>query len=150
MKSIIICLIVINLLFISSPACSIIHIWRRNRKIRSRYHINARHVCPELISSELSFFLVLFAVDFTWKLVSGLELSGACLLLMASLFSCCYMSCREIDYSKTSYGILIAVVIMLGGMCVGIRLQLNQKQYILNLFKTARFWSKYLIHIHSC
>ena len=71
--------------------------------------------------------------------MSGLELSGACLLLMASLFSCCYMSCREIDYSKTSYGILIAVVIMLGGMCVGIRLQLNQKQYILNLFITASF-----------
>lgn len=54
-------------------------------------------------------------VNFTWKLVTGLTLSGACLLLMAALFSCCYLACKEINFSKASYGMLISVVIMLGG-----------------------------------
>lgn len=60
-------------------------------------------------------FVFYITVNFTWKLVTGLTLSGACLLLMAALFSCCYLACKEIDFSKASYGMLISVVIMLGG-----------------------------------
>lgn len=60
-------------------------------------------------------FVFYMTVNFTWKLVTGLTLSGACLLLMAALFSCCYLACKEINFSKASYGILISVVIMLGG-----------------------------------
>ena len=43
---IIICLIVRKLLFLSSPACSIIYIWRWKRKIRSRDHMSASPLCP--------------------------------------------------------------------------------------------------------
>lgn len=60
-------------------------------------------------------FVFYITVNFTWKLVTGLTLSGACLLLMAALFSCCYLACKEINFSKASYGMLISVVIMLGG-----------------------------------
>ncbi|XP_022295354.2 uncharacterized protein LOC111105378 [Crassostrea virginica] len=88
-------------------------------------------------------------MDFTWKLVSGLELSGACLLLMASHFSCCYMSCREIDYSKTSYGILIAVVIMLGGGCAVSGTVVMTSYYITNLQTWTLDWSFYTAAVGS-
>lgn len=73
-----------------------------------------------------------FPVNFTWKLVTGLGLSGACLLLLGSLFSCCYLACKEIDYSKTSYGILISVVIMLGGWFLNLKVQWYRWKSIVN------------------
>ncbi|XP_061181704.1 LHFPL tetraspan subfamily member 6 protein-like [Saccostrea echinata] len=88
-------------------------------------------------------------MNFTWKLVTGLELSGACLLLLASLFSCCYLACKEIDYSKTSYGILISVVIMLGAGCAVSGTVLMTSYYITNLQTWTLDWSFYTAAVGS-
>lgn len=60
-------------------------------------------------------FVFYIIVNFIWKLVIGLILLGVCLFLMVVLFFCCYLVCKEINFFKVSYGMLIFVVIMFGG-----------------------------------
>lgn len=88
-------------------------------------------------------------MNFTWKLVTGLTLSGACLLLMASLFSCCYLACKQIDFSKASYGILVSVVIMLGAGCAVSGTVLMTSYYITNLQTWTLDWSFYTTAVGS-
>lgn len=79
----------------------------------------------------------------TWMIVTVLNISGCCVLLLSVIFYCIYVHCTTVDYRKVSLGVLLSIVIMLGagamlsGMAVMITYYFDNMSYTLN-------WSFYL------
>ncbi|CAC5388177.1 unnamed protein product [Mytilus coruscus] len=57
----------------------------------------------------------------TWRIVTGLDISGCCILLLCLIFYCIFVHCTVLDYRKVSCGVLLCILVMLsaGGILSG-------------------------------
>ncbi|XP_071143159.1 uncharacterized protein [Mytilus edulis] len=49
----------------------------------------------------------------TWRIVTGLDISGCCMLLLCLIFYCIFVHCTVLDYRKVSCGVLLCIFVML-------------------------------------